>query len=70
MKRGFIKGSRTLDLKFVDTILSTCLLGFMYYTPEQYGITVPVYAAIRGTLIVFGVILRYKTTTAVGEKKE
>ena len=66
--QGIIKKSRTLDLQFVDTILASVLLAFMYYTPEQYGITVPVYAAIRGALIVTGVVLRYKTTGPVGDK--
>ncbi len=68
MYNGVIKGSRTLDMQFIDAILASVLLSFMYFTPEQYGITVPVYAAIRGTLIVTGVILRFKTTGPVGEK--
>lgn len=68
--KGIIKGSRSLDMVAASMIVDAISLAVMAYTPEQLGITIPVYMFIR---IGFGVVqayLRFQTTSPVGEPKE
>ncbi len=66
--KGIIKGSRTLDVAALSVIIDAVSLGFLAYSPEQLGIAIPVYMAIRIALTAFQAYLRFKTTTAVGGK--
>lgn len=68
MYKGIIKNSRTLDLVAVSAILDAVALGFLAYSPQQLGIAVPVYAAVRIVLTAVQAYLRFKTSGPVGEK--
>lgn len=68
--KGIIKGSRTLDTLAASTILDAVALGFLAYTPEQLGITVPLYMIARVSITGLQAYLRFKTTTAVGDKPD
>lgn len=65
---GVIKGSRTLDVAALSVIIDAMSLGFLAYSPEQLGIGIPIYMAVRIALTALQAYLRFKTTTAVGEK--
>lgn len=65
MKQGLIKGSRTLDLVAVSSMLDAAALSFLAYSPEQIGIAVPVYAALRTVVSVAQAWLRFQTTGPV-----
>jgi hypothetical protein len=62
MYNGLIKGSKTLDLVAISAMLDAAALGFLAYSPQQLGIAVPVYAAVRILVTVLQVYLRFKTT--------
>ena len=66
--QGLIKKSRTLDLAACSQMVDAMALGFLAYSPDQLGITVPVYAAIRVGINVLQAYLRYQTNGAVGQK--
>ncbi|MHB0978395.1 MAG: hypothetical protein ACYC1K_03300 [Minisyncoccota bacterium] len=66
--KGMIKGSRTLDLAALSVVIDAMSLGFLAYSPEQLGITIAVYMAIRIALTSLQAYLRFKTTGPVGEK--
>ena len=68
MYKGIIKNSRTLDLVAVSAILDAVALGFLAYSPQQLGIAVPDYAAVRIVLTAVQAYLRFKTSGPVGEK--
>lgn len=68
MYEGVIKKSRTLDLIALSMILDAVALGFLAYTPDQLGVAVPVYAAVRILVTATQAYLRFKTTGPVGEK--
>jgi hypothetical protein len=70
MSKGFIKGSRTLDLHALSTIVDGILPILVLYQPEQIGVSVPIYFAARMLLNAAGAYLRFKTTTSVGGKTE
>ena len=53
-----------LSLQVVDAVA----LGFLAYSPEQIGISIPIYAAIRMGINGLQAYLRFKTTTPVGGK--
>lgn len=65
---GTIKGSRTLDLAVVSQVVDGVALGLLFYSPEQTGIPVLVYAGVRAVLNGLQAYLRFQTTTPVGEK--
>ena len=65
---GIIKGSRTLDLAAASQMLDAAALGFLAYSPEQLGMAIPIYAALRTGINILQVYLRIKTTGGVGEK--
>lgn len=66
--KGVIKGSRTLDVAAISVIVDAVSLAFLAYSPEQLGIAIPIYMAIRIALTSFQAYLRFKTTGPVGEK--
>lgn len=66
--KGVIKGSRTLDVAAISVIVDAVSLGFLAYSPEQLGITIPIYMVIRISLTACQAYLRFKTTGPVGEK--
>lgn len=66
--QGIIKKSRTYDSIALSQIVDAVALGFLTYSPEQLGLTIPVYAAIRIGLNVTQAVLRNKTTGPVGDK--
>ena len=66
--KGVIKNSRTLDLTAFSQIIDTIAPVFVLYAPEQLGITIPAYMAIRMGLNGLSAYLRFKTTAPVGEK--
>lgn len=68
MKKGIIKGSRTLDLAMLSMVLDSISLVFLAYSPEQLGVTVAIYALIRVVINVTSAVLRFKTTGPVGNK--
>jgi hypothetical protein len=68
MYNGMIKGSRSLDLAALSAMLDAASLAFLAYSPEQLGIAIPVYAAIRIVVTVLQVYVRFKTTGPVGAK--
>ena len=63
---GVIKKSRTLDLAAVSVIIDAVSLGFLAYSPEQLGVGIPIYMAIRILLTGVAAYLRFKTTGPVG----
>jgi hypothetical protein len=67
---GFIKKSRTLDSVALSMMIDSLALGFLAYSPEQLGITIPLYAALRIGINILQAWLRFQTTGAVGEGKE
>ena len=66
--KGVIKGSRTLDVAALSVVIDAVSLGFLAYSPEQLGIAIPAYMALRIALTSFQAYLRFKTTGPVGEK--
>lgn len=66
--KGVIKGSRTLDVAALSVVIDAVSLGFLAYSPEQLGIAIPIYMAIRIGLTAFQAYLRFRTTGPVGEK--
>lgn len=68
--RGLIKQSRTLDLALLSQIVDAAALGFLAYSPEALGLTVPVYAGVRIGLNVLQAVLRFQTTGPVGHKPD
>jgi len=66
--QGIIKKSRTYDFIAVSQIVDAAALTWMAYTPEQMGLTIPVYAAIRFAIHAVQAVLRAKTTGPVGQK--
>lgn len=66
--QGVIKKSRTLDLAMISQLVDGAALGFLFYSPEQLGITIPVYAGVRVGINVLQAYLRFKTTGPVGDK--
>ena len=63
---GVIKKSRTLDLAAVSVIIDAVSLGFLAYSPEQLGVGIPIYMAVRILLTGVAAYLRFKTTGPVG----
>lgn len=68
--KGFIKKSRTLDLAALSQILDVVGTIFVLYSPEQLGLKVGVYMAIRMILNGLVAYLRYETKGPIGEKDE
>jgi len=68
MYKGLIKKSRTYDSIAFSQIVDAAALTWMAYTPDQLGVTIPVYAGIRFIIHVVQGILRAKTTGPVGQK--
>ncbi len=66
--KGIIKGSRTLDVNLLSGAIDAGFLVFLSYSPEQLGLTIPIYAGIRALITIALFYLRFKTTGAVGEK--
>lgn len=66
--KGMIKGSRTLDLTMVSQVLDAAAAPILLYNPEQLGVTVPAYLVVRIIINSLQAYLRFKTSTAVGEK--
>lgn len=66
--KGVIKGSRTLDVAMISQMLDAAAAAILLYNPEQLGVTVPVYLAVRVVINTLQAYLRFKTTSAVGEK--
>lgn len=66
--QGIIKKSRTIDQAMLSQIVDTTLPIFLLYSPEQLGVTVPLYMGIRMAFNAWAVYLRFKTTGPVGEK--
>lgn len=66
--KGLIKGSRTLDVAALSVVIDAASLGFLAYSPEQLGIGILLYMAIRIALTALQAYLRFKTTGPVGEK--
>jgi len=64
--QGVIKGSRTLDLIAVGAIIDMAAASILAYSPEQLGVTVPVYLVIRVVLGAVQAVIRFKTTGPVG----
>lgn len=67
--QGVIKKSRTLDLAALQVVIDAGFLAFMAYSPEQLGLSVPVYFGIRVLLSAILAYLRFRTTGPVGEKE-
>ena len=65
---GVIKGSRTLDVAALSVVIDAASLGFLAYSPEQLGIAIPAYMALRISITALQAYLRFKTTSPVGEK--
>ena len=68
MYNGVIKKSRSLDLAALSGMLDAVALSFLAYSPEQIGLTVPLYAAVRAALTAAQFYVRFKTNGPVGEK--
>lgn len=68
MYNGVIKGSRTLDIAALSVVIDAMSLGFLAYSPEQLGIAIPIYMAIRIALTATQAYLRFKTTGPIGDK--
>lgn len=66
--QGIIKKSRTLDLAAISQIVDVIAPIWVLYSPEQIGISVPVYIAVRMLLNGLAVYLRHVTTGPIGEK--
>lgn len=66
--QGFIKKCRTYDLAVLNKIIDMAAATILMYTPEQIGITVPIYLVIRMGLNSLSIWLRSVTTGPVGEK--
>lgn len=66
MAKGIIKGSRTLDLLAISVVLDAVALGFLAYTPEQLGFTVPAYMLFRIAITALQAYLRFRTVGPVG----
>lgn len=67
MYKGIIKKSRTLDLVMLGTVIDSAGLGFLAYSPEQWGITIGAYAAARMILNGLSAWIRFKTIGPVGK---
>lgn len=68
MYKGIIKNSRTLDLAALSQIVDAVAPIILLLSPEDLGITVVGYAAIRMAINGLQAYLRYKTTGAIGDK--
>ena len=66
--KGLIKKSRTYDLTALSQLLDVAAPVFILYSPEQLGITVPVYMGLRILINWGAVALRKRTTGPVGVK--
>jgi len=66
--KGVIKQSRTLDVAALSTVLDAVVPILVLYSPEQIGLTIPAYMALRMALNGLSAYLRLKTTGPVGEK--
>lgn len=66
--QGVIKKSRTLDLAALSTVLDAVAPILVLYSPEQIGLTIPAYMAVRMAINGLSAYLRLKTTGPVGEK--
>lgn len=66
--KGIINQSRTLDLAALSTVVDAIAPVIVMFEPEQIGITVVAYMAIRMGLNALAAWLRYKTTGPVGQK--
>lgn len=66
--KGVIKGSRTYDVNFISGAIDAGFLVFLSYSPEQLGLTIPIYAGLRALITIILFYLRSKTTGPVGEK--
>jgi len=67
--KGIIKGSRTLDAVALAGMLDAAMLGMLAYSPQDWGVSVPLYGAVRIALGILQAWLRFQTTTPVGEKE-
>lgn len=65
---GIVKKSRTIDLAILNKVVDMAAATFILYEPEQIGISVPVYLAVRLLLNAAAIYLRHKTNGPVGEK--
>jgi len=66
--QGMIKQSRTLDLTAISQILDAMALSFLAYSPEQLGIGIPIYMALRTIINGLQAYLRFKTNGPVNSK--
>jgi len=66
--QGLINKSRTLDLTAISQVIDVITPIWVLYSPEQIGISVPVYIGIRMLLNGLAAYLRYETKGPVGEK--
>jgi len=66
--QGLINKSRTLDLTAISQVIDVIAPIWVLYSPEQIGISVPVYIGIRMLLNGLAAYLRYETKGPVGEK--
>lgn len=62
---GIIKRSRTLDSIALAGVIDVIAASLVLYSPEQLGVTVPVYFAIRVALGILQFWLRQDTTGPV-----
>lgn len=65
---GIVKKSRTIDLAIVNKMVDAAAATLILYSPEQLGVTIPTYFAIRMGLNILAIILRHKTTKPLDEK--
>ncbi len=64
--RGIIKRSRTYDLSALSQVIDTIGPVLIMYQPDQLGISIPVYMAIRLAVNGLAAYLRAKTIGPVG----
>lgn len=57
-----------MDSVAISQIVDAAALGFLAYSPEQLGISIPLYAVLRIGINVWQAYLRTKTTTPLTEK--
>lgn len=66
--KGIIKKSRTYDSIALSQAVDVALPIWMAYSPEQIGISLPIYIAVRFLLNYLQTRLRASTTGPVGVK--
>lgn len=66
--KGKIKKSRTYDSIALSQAVDVALPIWMAYSPEQIGISLPIYVVVRFALNYLQVKLRATTTGPVGVK--